>query len=378
MLSRAQLLIVAAFLVVGGPLVLLSITGHLGFAADDYWQLCGLQSSAYPGGPDAQNLFRFWSGAELNLRAMQTGAVPWYADPDLRIVFWRPLTTALHRLDFALFGATATGAKIHGLLWYALLTLGVALVFRRVIADERARLVAVFAFVVCAAHWQIVAWIAARNATALAVLALLCHLRWRQNQWRAGAVLAPLVFAVALSAGEAALGVLGYVVATELAGIAPGTVRDRLLAAAPMLVVAVVWLGLYSAQSFGTVASGGYLDPTHEPLVFLTHLPERLLALHGMQYMGFPPGESGRMRCARGHKPGHRTAELVRSVGAVRRHGRAHHRGRPGTTRPRTRRSSLRARMPIHRSVATMVTTVEWCCPRLARSGSLRRLRRRR
>ena len=119
MIKRATAISLALAIALGGSLVYLSVSGQLTYAADDYWHISAMRGEGYPGGPGPDNLFRFFSGdKEKNEQARVEGAFPWYADTEIQVSFWRPLTTALHRLDFWLFGGGATAAKIHGLLWY--------------------------------------------------------------------------------------------------------------------------------------------------------------------------------------------------------------------------------------------------------------------
>lgn len=289
-MSSSRTALVAA-VVLGVPIVVLAATGTLGYAADDYWQLCALEGGSYPGGPAAGDLFRFWSGnPEDNLAAMRAGALAWYTDPELKVWFSRPLSTALYRLDYELFGKDPTFAKLHGLLWYVLLVALVARLYRRLL-EPRAAALGAFAFAVCGAHWQIVAWLAARNATVTAVFgvaALLTHLRFREGGGWPNLVASVLLLGLGFAAGEATLGVLGYFLAYELlvrSGRRPASVVAGL---APVAVVSACWLALWAAAGYGTYASGAYIDPIHEPLTFLAHLPARLFAMTGMALFGFP------------------------------------------------------------------------------------------
>src|SRR5262245_41874240 len=41
------------------------------------------------------------------------GVLPWWSAPDLKLAFWRPLSSALVVLDHALFGRRALGWHLH-------------------------------------------------------------------------------------------------------------------------------------------------------------------------------------------------------------------------------------------------------------------------
>ena len=286
-----ELVAYALALAVGVPVVLAAYSGLAGYAADDFWQLAALREGvAFPGGPTADDLFRLFSGdPAVNLAAMREGALPWYTDPSVKLLFWRPLSSTLHRLDYALFGVDAGAAKAHSLLWYLALVAVVGRLFRRVL-PAKAHAPALVVFAVAASHWQIVSWISARNALVTAVFAtasLLFYLRWRLDGRRLAAPLSFVSFVLGLSAGEAALGVLGYIVAFELCWAQDGWGR-RSATLALTLVPTLAWLGWYAAAGYGAHGSGAYITPADNPVAFVTHLPERLLAMVGMSFLGFP------------------------------------------------------------------------------------------
>jgi hypothetical protein len=134
----------------------------------------------------------------------------------------------------------------------------------------------------------ILAWNATRHiviAGALGMLALAAHVRWRETGWRTGRVLAVVGVALALSASEAAFGVIAYLLAYEALG-APGGPRVRLRAAAPVLVLLGGYLVGYRLADLG--ASGGfdYIDPLAAPATFLIELPGRWLFLSGALLAG--------------------------------------------------------------------------------------------
>jgi hypothetical protein len=95
------------------------------------------------------------------------------------------------------------------------------------------------------------------------------------------------LFALALSAGEAAVGTFGFVAAYELVG-ARDPVRRRVLALAPVAMVFVLWALVHRALGYGAHGSGLYIDPTGEPLRYLFALGQRIPTLIGAQLGGMP------------------------------------------------------------------------------------------
>jgi len=267
----------ALCLLLGLALVLPSLKA--GFFLDDYIQIAHLEGWS-PTHPGPLDLFSFVPrDPTVGERLRADGVLPYFASPGLQLAFLRPLSSALIWADHTLFGRRPLPYHLHSLAWYALLLIGAAALLRRVLPGGLATL-ALLIFCVDDGHALTVAFLAARNgavASALVLLALLAHLRWRRDKWRAGAVLAPVLAVLGLAAGEMALGALAYLVAWEVVERRPGWRR----ALAPTLILVALYLVAYRLTGSGVHRSGAYLDPFAEPVAFLTELPARALLLIG-------------------------------------------------------------------------------------------------
>ncbi|HET7542844.1 MAG TPA: hypothetical protein VFK05_23390 [Polyangiaceae bacterium] len=273
------------------PTFYFTVYGALQFAADDYWHLLAAAGKpTYPGGPAAHHLFQFASGEPSEaLKAMQEGSLAWYADPTVRIAFFRPLTALSHRFDYWLFGANALAARLHSVAWYIALGWFYARLLWR-LAPKALRMVALFVFVCDAAHWQAVTWIAARNAlvsATFACAALLCYVRGRDERRRELQLAALLLYCFSLAGGESAFGIVPYVLGYE-ASRSSETRKQRLLSVTPWLGLSLGVLVLYAALGYGTRHSGAYLNPLAEPAAFLADLPSRLCCMLSFSYVGLP------------------------------------------------------------------------------------------
>jgi hypothetical protein len=131
------------------------------------------------------------------------------------------------------------------------------------------------------------------------MLGLAAHVRWRETGWRAGRILAVVGMALALSASEAAFGVIAYLLAYEALG-APGVPRERVRAVAPVLVVLGLYLVGYRLAGLGTSGGFDYIDPLATPAAFLIELPGRWLFLMGALLAG---GNADLWLLARGLRP---------------------------------------------------------------------------
>ncbi len=227
--------------------------------------------------------------------AMDHGLMPWWADPELRLAFWRPLTAVTHMLDFRLWPRRPWLMHAQSLVWFGLLVWAVAVLYRRLIGREHAAWIAALAallFTLDDAHALPVAWLANRNALLAGlcgVLTLIAHDRWRQDGWRPGAVWAPLVFAVGLLCKEATASAGGYLLAYTIF-LDRGRWPGRLLSLLPYLAVGAVWFGLYQALGFGVVGSGVYIDPSHDPIGFALQVA-RCGPILLLGQWGLPPSE---------------------------------------------------------------------------------------
>lgn len=250
----------------------------LGFTLDDYAQV-GLIEGWYDFETPPLNLYSSFLDLPAN---------PWWTSPEAGVSFWRPLSSALVRLDHALFGRQPLPYHLHSLLWLAALVATCGLLFARLPPAIGAP--ALFLVAAEEAHGFISGVICNRHAQVTAVpalLALYAHLRWRDDGWRPGLPLSLAGFAVALSCGEMTLGVMAFIPAYELLA-GPGDRRSRLRALAPVATLAIVYVLFYSAMGFGPHGTRFYLDPLGRPGEYLLALPRHVLALLAGGLTAFP------------------------------------------------------------------------------------------
>jgi hypothetical protein len=244
-----------------------------GFFADDYLQIAQLEGwSANPAGP--LDLYSFVPPDRVRLAALLDRGAPYFAAPNLQLRFLRPLSSALMAFDHALFGRRPVPYHVHTLLWYAALLAVVGALYRQA-APRSLWLLAFLIFCLDDGHGLSVTFVAARNAVVSCVLVWLglgAHLRWRIHGWRPGAVLAPVLGALGLAAGEMGFAALAYVVAWEICERRPGWQQ----ALAPTALLVALYLLVYRLVGAGAHGSGAYLDPFGDPLGFLAELPVRL------------------------------------------------------------------------------------------------------
>ena len=221
---------------------------------------------------------------ELNAALREAGFHPWWADPAVKMTFFRPLSAATHVLDYALWPSVPALHHLHSVLWYGLSVAAAGALFRALRpAAVRENALAMLLFAVAAPHVATVGWIAARNTLIASVLG--CVLVSLHAGGRRLAALAVLV--VGLLAGEAMLGSLGYVAAWQ-AFREPAPWPRRLGALVPYGLVVVVWRVWYTLAGFGAQQSGIYHDPGSDFVGFLGSFSVNLPALLLSRWVLFP------------------------------------------------------------------------------------------
>lgn len=267
------------------------------------------------------DLFRFldFVDSDATLGSIRNGDLVWWASPEIRIAFFRPLSVVTHYLDIILWPTHPELMHAHNIFYYIGILLGLSIYYRRVIGVGWVAILALFVFCVDDAHIATVGWIATRNTITtvfFAVWTLVSYDRWRHDRWRAGAYLTPVLFILALLSSEAAIGLWAHFLAYALFldrskrrskknaaerqengdsdsyaisfGDASRTIIDTIRERAyrffhlwPYLMITLVWRVLYDALGYGAFGSGFYTDPVHNPLRFIQVLPSRLLSAVG-------------------------------------------------------------------------------------------------
>ncbi|MBI2432804.1 MAG: hypothetical protein HYV26_08040 [Candidatus Hydrogenedentes bacterium] len=276
-----------------------------GFFTDDYIHLMTFSGAPTPGGPF--DLFCFGRGNPDELQPfLARGLLPWFTLPELKIWFFRPLSSATMALDYVLFGEAAAAYHLHSVLWYLAAILAVWLLLRRLLPGDLLAL-SLLVFALDVSHMIPVGWWSSRSALVAAVPALLglcAHLRWREEHWRPGLPLSLLGYALGLLGGESVLGVFGYLAAYEASHAFhdrtrpfPAALRSRpsflsfpsfwsfFKPLAPAGLLCTLYLLFYRVAGYGVSGSGGYVDPAKEPLQFLRSAPDYFFGAVATEFM---------------------------------------------------------------------------------------------
>ena len=220
------------------------------------------------------------------------GVLPWFTDSELRLRFWRPLSSATLALDHLLFGRSHALAHLHSLAWMAVLTGAAARLYRRWFARGAAAWCSAI-FALSAVHAVPTVWLAARHtlvAAAFGALALLAWLRFREERVPRARALALAALLGSLMSSESGLGAAALVTSYELSSRG---LRRGLYGASPVLFLSASYLLAYTLCGYGARASGLYVSPFDSPFDYagavLTRMPPLVVEL----FVGLPSLAAG-------------------------------------------------------------------------------------
>lgn len=259
------------------------------FMLDDFLHSSMLEGT-FPVARHPLDLYNFVDDSD-RAALLERGLLPWWSHPELTIRFCRPLSSGLLWADHTLLGEGALLRHLHSYLWWALAVLAAAALYRRAFSP-RVAWIATFGYALAPCHAMPLAWIANREvlvSLAFGTSALIVYTRWREKGRARDAALAALLFSGALLAGEYGVSFGGYVLAFELVrfGASRRGVGEnehlvrRALGMLPFVAPALLYLLVRAHLGYGTIGSGYYLDPLHDPVLFLWMAPRRLAMLLG-------------------------------------------------------------------------------------------------
>jgi hypothetical protein len=207
------------------------------------------------------SLFQMEPGALDHARAQ--GVMVWWSSPTLTAKFLRPLASASHALDFALFPDAPWLMRLLNVCLYGGAVALAALCYRRLSPSALIASVAALLFAVDDGHAQSTGWIAGRNtllALFFALLALLLHIHARARGARWLGVASAASVGLALASAEAGVWALSFLISYALV-LESGRLTARLRTIALPLAVGGAWAAAYVALGCGFRGSSFYRDP---------------------------------------------------------------------------------------------------------------------
>jgi hypothetical protein len=281
-LKRGSLLEMVVLLAIGAALFSPAIGTPL--FLDDHLQGAMVEGT-FPAPRSAFNLYDFVDDANRSTLT-DRGLLPWWSHPQLRIRFFRPLSSALLWVDHRVFSHAPLPMHLHSLLWWGAAVIAVRALYKRIFSP-RLTLMATAIFALAPCHALPLAWLANREtliSLAFGALALTANARWREDRRSRDGLIAALFFAFALlGGGEYALCFGGYVLGVDV--VRRESLLRRITGWLPFLVPAIVYLAVRGSLGYGTAGSGYYSDPIRDPADFLAGAPWHAVSLLAMGWL---------------------------------------------------------------------------------------------
>jgi len=259
-----------------------------GFFLDDYLH-SAMVHGRFPGIRGPFTLYDFVSD-DNRAALLARGFLPWWADAHVTLRFLRPLASALLFYEHRWLDAWPVVMHVHSFAWWVAAVFVARALFRTVVAP-RAASIATVIFALAPCHALPVGWLANREALISLVfgtVGLVSILRWQAGKGAWWAALAFVAFALGLCAGEYTLGCAGYL--ALFAWTAKCKPARRWVSVLTFGVPLAAYMGVRRALGYGAFASGFYLDPLHDPLLFLRHAPWRFACLIMRGWFSQEPG----------------------------------------------------------------------------------------
>jgi hypothetical protein len=266
-----------------------------GLLVDDYHHRLVMKGSDSPVRllESRLDLFRFFDGDPQRARQLKDiGMVPWWTTDNAKAAFWRPISSLTHYLDYTLWPDSIPMMHAQSILWYGLLVLCAALLYRRFATTAVVAAVAALLFAFDGTHATPVGFLANRNALIAAtfgVLALLAHDRYRRDNSKPALIWAVALLAASLLSAEAGIATAAYLASYALF-LDRDTWRGRLVSMMPYLAVVIVWRLLWNGLGYGVENFGVYIDPLREPVHYAGAVKDRGAILLLGQLLG-PPSD---------------------------------------------------------------------------------------
>lgn len=219
------------------------------------------------------------------------GTLPWWTSDNLRVAFWRPVTSFTHWLDHRLFPNSIVLMHLHSILWFSAVVWAVSILYRRLLGAGWIAGLAALMYLLADSSYFPTMWLANRNALIslfFGIVTLILHDRHRTAGGRLSLVGAPACLLLSLLSAEAGIGTLAYLFAYETVLRHERWTR-RLGALVPFVAVTLGWRLVYNVLGYGASGGGFYVDPVREPLRYTVAVLDRLPFLLAGQWTSLPP-----------------------------------------------------------------------------------------
>lgn len=254
-------------------------TVHLGFDSDDFVHLekilyqFGNPGSLHHFLNTIKNLFVFVTPEEVN-NAFSADSHIWWAEKDIKIAFFRPLSSFSHWVDGYMWPGWPFLMHLQNVILFALIVVFVGRLYFKLLNPLWLAGIAGCIFAIDDAHADAVKWIASRNslwAFLFGILCILSHHNWRMEGYSRSRFFSYFWFGMSLLSAEGGVCTAAYLFAHALfIDREPGLSRFRCLWF--YILLGFVYVRTISYFGYGAASNELYVDPNQEPLRFIKNV----------------------------------------------------------------------------------------------------------
>ncbi|MBP6739035.1 MAG: hypothetical protein KA146_03540 [Leptospiraceae bacterium] len=273
-------------------LVALFTSGYLnlGYMIDDYthkWYF----SQEHPAGA-IPNLFNFIDGnIAHNQDKIHQGIFPWWTSSELKISFFRPISSISHWLDYSLWADSLFIMHAHSIALYIVYIFLLNVFFHSFLESTVLANISTFIFALDESRAMPVGWLSNRNSIIGSIFGILTlyFLHKSRKVKPYYRLLSYIFFPLALLSAESSVGIVFYLFSYFLC-MEEKPFLKRLISYLPYLFIFIGWLGYYKSNGFGSYGTSFYTDPAKDTFSFLGN------TFHYLPYyvnglFGYPPAE---------------------------------------------------------------------------------------
>ncbi len=263
-----------------------------GIVADDLWHYATLTRAPgfEPFFHPWPRLFTFFPDEQTVRWFLDEGFGPWWTDLHVHAVLFRPLASATHAIDYALYPHTPALMHAHSVAWAGALVVVASWAHRRLLGATWIAGLATLLYAFDPGHGMPIGWLANRNAILAAVFALAAlgaldvSVRRARFAW---SLASAGLLALSLASGEAGVSG-GALLVAYAATLDERPARARAIWLVPHALVTLAWIAAYRLGRYGVAGSGMYVEPLREPVQYASAVFIHLPLLLGGEVGGVP------------------------------------------------------------------------------------------
>ncbi len=279
-------------------IVLVSPALISGFFSDDIYFLNRLSGNTImPAKPEftLYGLFSITPGGEqVKNEMVNQGLLPWWTSNNFRFQMWRPLAELSHAIDFKLFGSFAFPMHIENIMWWcAILWLAYSIYSKLFRLNPTLASICFIFYALDGSYAQTISWIASRNTLMAMFFSLASLLNFINGAHRSQLlskywIFASVLYAIGLSCSEFSIGILPFILLYPF--MTPEhSLFKKAVSVIPFILFTLAWVYIYKTYHYGVSGSEHYLDPTSDPIKFMSSLLELLPTFVFKQFFVFQP-----------------------------------------------------------------------------------------